>query len=407
MFDRLIVNARVATMDPAVAGPFGLMRDGAVGITNGRITWSGPRGLLPGRPATLARDVFDAGGRLMTPALIDAHTHLVFAGDRAAEFEMRLQGADYAAIARAGGGILSTVKATRAASLDALVDTATARLLILKRGGCATVEIKSGYGLDFETELRILEAAGLAASRAGLRVRRTLLGLHALPPEFTSDRAAYVRLVCDRMIPEAAKRGIAEAVDVFCEGIGFTPDETKAAFEAARAHGLAVKIHAEQLSNTHGASLAAAFGALSADHLEYLDEAGAAAMAKAGVVAMLLPGAFYALGETRRPPVETLRRHGVPIAVATDLNPGTSPLLSPLLAMNMACVLFRLTPEESLAGMTRNAARALGLQSAAGMIRSGMAADVAIWDVAQPAELCYWIGRGGPAALLIGGAPAL
>ncbi len=407
MFDRLIVNARVATMDPAISGAYGLLGDGAVGITNGRITWTGPRGLLPGRAPSLARDVIDVEGQLVTPALIDCHTHIVFAGDRAREFEMRLGGASYEAIARAGGGILSTVRATRAASLADLVAAALPRLRALKQGGVATVEIKSGYGLDVETELRMLEAAGAAAEALGLRLRRTLLGLHALPPEYKEDRAGYVRLVCERMIPEAAAKGLADAVDAFCEGIGFAPDEVRAVFQAARAAGLSVKLHAEQLSNLGGAALAACFGALSADHLEHLDEAGAAAMAKAGTVAVLLPGAFYALRETQRPPVDLLRKHGVALAVATDCNPGTSPLVSPLLAMNMACTLFHLTPEEALAGMTRNAALALGIAGETGMIRTGLSADLALWPLREPAELSYWMGLGGPEDLLIHGAPAM
>jgi imidazolonepropionase len=403
MFDRLITNARVATMDPAVAGPYGLIHDGAVGMAAGRIVFAAPREALPARAEALAGEVVDAGGDLVTPALIDCHTHLVFAGTRAAEFDKRLNGATYEEIARAGGGILSTVRATRVADLDAIVAASRPRLLALKRGGVGTVEIKSGYGLDLETEMRLLQAAGRLGGEEGVRIRRTLLGLHALPPEFKQDRAGYVRLVCERMIPEAAARGLAEAVDAFCEGIGFSPEETRAVFEAARAHGLAVKLHAEQLSNLHGAALAASFGALSADHLEHLDEAGAAAMAAAGTVAVLLPGAFYVLRETRVPPVDLLRKHHVAIAVATDCNPGTSPLVSPTLAMNMACTLFRLTPEEALAGMTRHAAMALGLQTEIGMIRTGLAADLALWSVVKPAELSYWIGLPGPRALVRGG----
>ncbi|MBY0421045.1 MAG: imidazolonepropionase, partial [Parvularculaceae bacterium] len=311
--------------------------------------------------------------------------------------------ATYEEIARAGGGILSTVRATRAASVDDIVAASRPRLAALKRGGAATVEIKSGYGLDVETEMRLLAAAGRLGAEQGVRVRRTLLGLHALPPEHKSDRASYVRLVCEDMIPRAAREGLADAVDAFCEGIGFTADETRAVFEAARAHGLAVKLHAEQLSNLQGAALAAAFGALSADHLEHVDEAGVAALAAAGTVAVLLPGAFYALRETKAPPVDLLRKHRVPIAVATDCNPGTSPMLSPTLAMNMASTLFRLTPEEALAGMTREGARALGLAGETGMLRAGLSADIALWDVKDPAELAYWIGLAGPRALLVKG----
>jgi imidazolonepropionase len=280
------------------------------------------------------------------------------------------------------------------------------RLEALRRSGVATIEIKSGYGLTVGDELKMLIAAGEAARAAGLRVKRTLLGLHALPPEFEIDRAGYVRLVCEQMIPAVAERGLAEAVDAFCEGVGFTREETRALFNAAKKAGLAVKLHAEQMSNLHGAALAAEFGALSADHLEYVDEAGVMAMAEAGTVAVLLPGAYYALRETTKPPVDLFRKHGVAMAVATDLNPGTSPALSAPLMMNMASTLFGLTPAESLAGMTRNAARALRLEGETGILRRGLAADFAVWDIDQPAALCYWTGLGGPSRLVIAGRDA-
>ncbi len=398
MLDFLLTDARLATMDPGVAGPFGAIEAGAVGVLGGVIAYVGPAAAAP--PAT---HVEFLGGRWVTPALIDCHTHLVFGGNRAGEFEMRQNGATYEEIARAGGGVLSTVRATREATLEDLVESALPRLEALRSGGVATVEIKSGYGLTSGDEERMLIAAGEAARAARMRVKRTLLGLHALPPECKNDRAAYVRLVCERMIPSVASAGLADAVDAFCETIGFTLDETRAVFEAARQHGLKVKLHAEQLSNMKGAKLAAEFGALSADHLEHVDEAGVMAMAEAGTVAVLLPGAYYSLKETKRPPVALFRKHGVPIALATDLNPGTSPLLSPTLAMNMGATLFGLTPEECLAGMTRHAAKALDLDRDCGVLKKGFAADIAIWLVEHPAELSYWIGHKGPDVLYIAG----
>jgi len=392
MWDTIWLEAHLATMAPNVGqwAPYGAIRDGAIAAKDGRIAWVGARADLPGAPESLARDVRACDGAWITPGLVDCHTHLVFAGDRAREFELRLEGASYEEIARAGGGIASTVAATRAASVDDLVAAATPRLAALLRGGVTTVEIKSGYGLDLETELRMLTAAARLGER--VRVQRTFLGLHALPPEFAGDRAAYVQLVADMMIPAVAAAGAADAVDAFCEGIGFTAEETDIVFAAARAHGLDVKLHAEQLSDLGGAALAARHKALSADHLEWLSDEGIAAMSAAGTVAVLLPGAFYALRETKLPPIDKLRAAGVPLALATDCNPGTSPLVSPLLAMNMACTLFRLTPEEALAGMTREGARALGLQDEIGTLEAGKAADLAIWRIAEPAELCYWIG---------------
>jgi len=391
MWDTLWIDAHLATM--TAGGPaYGAIRDGAIGAKDGRIVWLGARGDLPGAPETLAKNVRRCGGGWITPGLVDCHTHLVFGGDRAREFELRLEGASYEEIARAGGGIVSTVKATRAATVDDLVASAARRVASMTRQGLTTVEIKSGYGLDLENELKMLAVASALGARAKVRVRRTFLGLHALPPEFVEDRAAYVQLVADVMIPAMAGAGAADAVDAFCEGIGFTADEVDYVFSAARANGLDVKLHAEQLSNLHGAALAARYAALSADHLEYLDDAGISAMAMAGTVAVLLPGAFYCLRETQLPPVAKLRAAGVRLAVAGDCNPGTSPIASPLMAMNMACTLFRLTPEEALVGMTREGARALGMLDDIGTLEAGKACDLAIWDVREPAELSYWIG---------------
>lgn len=390
MWDTLWIDAHLATMTPGA--PYGAIPDGAVAAKDGVIAWIGPQMALPGAPETLAREVRRCGGRWITPGLIDCHTHLVFGGDRAHEFELRLEGASYEEIARAGGGIASTVKATRAANVADLAESAMNRLRAMLRDGLTTVEIKSGYGLDLENELKMLAAAEMIGQRASVRVRRTFLGLHALPPEFRDDRAAYVQLVADVMIPAIAAAGAADAVDAFCEGIGFTAEEVDYVFSAARLHGLDVKLHAEQLSNLHGAALAARYKALSADHLEYLDDAGVAAMAEAGTVAVLLPGAFYFLRETKLPPIDKLRAAGVAMAVAGDCNPGTSPLTSTLSALNMACTLFRLTPEEALAGMTREAARALGLADEIGTLEIGKACDLAIWNVSRPAELSYWLG---------------
>jgi len=388
MFDTLWIDCNVATM---VAGgaPYGAILQGAVGVKDGRIAFVGRRAELQDESA---REVRRCDGAWITPGLVDCHTHLVFGGDRAREFEMRLQGKSYEEIARAGGGIVSTIAATRAASREELVESAVARLAGMTPEGLTTVEIKSGYGGDLETELKQLEAAGALAERARVRVRRTFLGLHALPPEFKEDRAAYVQLVADVMIPAIAAQGAADAFDAFCEGIGFTAEEVDRVFGAARAAGLDVKLHAEQLSNQHGAALAARHRALSADHLEYLDDDGVAAMVKAGTVAVLLPGAFYFLRETKLPPIEKLRAAGVRMAVAGDCNPGTSPMTSPLMTLNMACTLFRLTPEEALAGMTREGARALGLQDEIGTLEVGKAADLAVWNVKHPAELSYWLG---------------
>src|SRR5262245_43156387 len=391
MWDTLWLDANLATMTPGGA-PHGAIERGAIGVKDGRIAWIGYAADLPGDRDNLAREVRRCDMAWITPGFVDCHTHLVFGGDRAREFEMRLQGKSYEEIARAGGGIVSTVAATRAASKDELIQSAAMRLGGLTREGVTTIEIKSGYGLDLENELKQLEAAAELANICDVRVRRTFLGLHALPPEFKDDRAAYVQLVADVMIPAIAAAGAADAVDAFCENIGFTVEEVDYVFLTARKAGLDVKLHAEQLSNQNGAALAARHTALSADHLEYLDEPGIAAMAKAGTVAVLLPGAFYFLREKQLPPVDALRKAGVRMAVASDCNPGTSPMTSPLAALNMACTLFRLTPEEALAGITREGARALGLVDEIGTLETGKAADLAIWDVKHPAELSYWLG---------------
>jgi imidazolonepropionase len=400
-WDSLWVNLSAASMLP-VGEPYGLIEDAAVGIKGGRLAFVGPRAALPGPPATLSADVRDGGGGVMTPGLIDCHTHLVYGGNRAREFEMRLHGATYEEIARAGGGILSTVRATRAMDEAALVAAALPRLDALLAEGVTTIEIKSGYGLETATELRQLRAARRLGELRPVDVRTTFLGAHAVPPEFSGDANGYLDLLVNKMLPAVVAEDLADAVDAFCEAIAFSPAQIRAVFDAAHESGLPVKLHAEQLSNSHGAALAAAFSALSADHLEWLDEAGAVAMGRAGTAAVLLPGAFYVLRETRLPPVAMLRDHGVAIALATDCNPGTSPITSLLLMLNMACTLFRLTPEEALAGVTRHAATALGLTDR-GMLREGLRADAVLWRIAHPAELAYGIGLNPRAATLRAG----
>ncbi|HEX5306273.1 MAG TPA: imidazolonepropionase [Dyella sp.] len=388
-WDHLLLDATLATF--AGDMPYGLIRGGAIALHEGRIAWIGADDALPGAAHALANEVHALGGALVTPGLIDCHTHLVFGGDRAHEFEQRLNGASYAQIAQAGGGIVSTVAATRAADEDQLLAAATRRAKALLADGVTTLEIKSGYGLTLDDERKMLRVARRVGATLGVTVRTTFLGLHALPPEYRDRRNAYVDAVCDAWLPALAGEGLVDAVDAFCEGIGFTPAETQSLFERARALGLPVKLHAEQLSDQGGAALVARFGGLSADHLEHLDATGVAAMAAAGTVAVLLPGAFYALRETQLPPIDALRAAGVPMAVATDCNPGTSPLLSLRLAAGMACTLFRLTPEEALRGVTVQAARALGLHDR-GTLAVGQRADLAVWNVSDPAELCYWIG---------------
>ncbi|HEV7372072.1 imidazolonepropionase [Arenibaculum sp.] len=386
---RVLADARIATMVPG-GPPWGMVERGAVALDGDRIAWCGPESDLPDAFAAAPRERLD--GRLVTPALVDCHTHLVHGGDRAREFELRLQGASYEEIARAGGGIRSTVATTRAADEETLLRSALTRLDRLIAEGVGTVEVKSGYGLDVETELKMLRVARRLGRERAVTVRTTFLGAHAVPPEYEGRSGAYVDLVCNEALPAAHAEGLVDAVDAFCEGIAFSPAEVERVFEVAHRLDLPVKLHAEQLSNLGGAALAASHGALSAEHLEHLDEAGAAAMAKAGTVAVLLPGAFYALRETKLPPIDALRAAGVPIAIATDCNPGSSPLTSLLLAVNMACILFRLTPEEAVAGATREAARALGLGASLGTVEAGRRADLAVWDVAQPAELAYRIG---------------
>jgi imidazolonepropionase len=387
--DRLITDCRLATM--AEGGvPFGTIEDGAILIRGGRIVWAGPRAELPSHEAA-ETDRLD--GRWVTPGLIDCHTHLVFGGDRSGEFEQRLNGATYEEIARAGGGIVSSVAATRAAPEDELYASACSRLEGLKATGVTTVEIKSGYGLDRDSELKMLRVARRIGREAGVRVRTSYLGLHAVPPEHKADRGAYVDLAVDDILPAAHAEGLVDAVDAYCEPIAFSTEEVARLFGRARSLGLPVKLHADQLSDGGGAALAARFGALSADHVEHTTEDGVRAMAGAGVVAVLLPGAYLMLRETTPPPIALFRRHGVAMAVATDCNPGTSPVASMTAALNLACVQFRLTPEEALAGATRHAAKALGLQGETGVIAPGLAADLAVWNIQRPAELCYWLGK--------------
>jgi imidazolonepropionase len=389
VWDALWTNARVATL---AGGRYAAISPGAIAASAGRIAWVGPAAALPGAPEKLAREVHDLDGRWVTPGLVDCHTHLVYAGDRSHEFELRLQGASYEEIARAGGGIVSTVAATRDASEHSLFDVSSRRLERLLGEGVTTIEIKSGYGLRTDAELKQLRVARRLGESAPVAVRATFLGAHAVPPELEGRTDDYVALVCDEMLPAVAAAGLADAVDAFCEGIAFSPEQTSRVFERAQSLGLPVKLHADQLSDLGGAALAARFGALSADHLEYTSEAGVRAMAQAGTVAVLLPGAFYFLRETKLPPVQALRDAGVPIAISTDCNPGSSPLTSILLTMNMACTLFRLTPEEALAGATCHAARALGLTDTHGTLAPGKVCDLAVWDVAEPAALAYAMG---------------
>ena len=388
--DRLWRNARLATLNPALPG-LGLVENGVIAVQDGRILYAGEEASLP-FPIENAAEIIDCGGRWITPGLIDCHTHLVHAGDRANEFEMRLAGATYEEVARAGGGIVSSVRSLREASEDQLVEQTLPRLDALMAEGVTTVEIKSGYGLDLENEAKALRAARRLSEERDVTVRTTFLGAHALPPEFKGDKAGYIAKVVNEMLPAIAVEGLADAVDGFCEGIAFSTDEMRLVFDAAKAHGLPVKLHADQLSNLHGAALAAEYGALSADHLEYTDEAGAEAMAKSGTVAVILPGAFYFIRETKKPPVELFRKTGVAMAIATDNNPGTSPLTSLLLTMNMAATLFGMTVTECIAGVTREAARALGLVDEVGTLEPGKWADFALWNIERPAELVYRMG---------------
>ena len=401
MWDRLLVDCRIATLEASPGNPLGVIDDGAIGLADGKIVRAGKRTELAGYRA---KQVDALGGAWVTPGLIDCHTHLIFGGTRADEHAMRRSGATYEEIAAAGGGIAATVARTAAASDAELLGQSRRRLDALMRGGCTTVEVKSGYGLSPDSELRLLKIARRLGEETAVRIVPTLLALHAIPAANRDRRAHYVGEMIDKLIPAVAKAGLATSVDAFCEGMAFTPAEVERLFKAAAAHGLPVRLHAEQLSNQKGAALAAKYHALSADHLEHLDEAGAKALAAAGTVAVLLPGAFYALQETRKPPVAMLRKHKVAMAVATDCNPGTSPLLSPTLAINMACTLFGLTPEEAIAGMTVNAARALGLAHAIGSIAPGKAADLCVWNIESLSELGYWIGLPGPERRIYAGA---
>jgi imidazolonepropionase len=395
--DLLLVNARLATMAGRFdADGYGIVEDGALAIKDGRIAWLGPRAEAPG-----AGRVHDCGGLWITPGLIDCHTHIVHAGNRSDEWEARLNGASYEDIARQGGGIMSTVRATRAASEGELLRQSVSRIRTQLAGGVTTLEIKSGYGLDLENEAKMLRVARIVGELLPVNVSTTFLGAHALPPEFAGRADDYVAEICERMLPALAAEGLVDAVDAFCERIGFSIEQTARVFEAARRLGLPVKLHAEQLSDQGGAALVARFEGLSADHLEYLTQEGAAAMARAGTVAVLLPGAYYFLRETQAPPLALLRAAGVPMAVATDCNPGTSPMTSLLLAMNMACTLFRLTPLEALLGVTRHAARALG-RADIGLLAVGKRADLALWDIARPADLAYAIGA-NPCRFVVNG----
>jgi imidazolonepropionase len=391
-YDLLLTDCRAATM--AEAEGYGAIEDAAIAIEGERIAWIGRRADLPQQAA---KETVSLGGRWVTPGLIDCHTHLVFGGERAGEFEQRLKGATYEEIAKAGGGIVSTVRATRAASHTDLLVAAKARLDRLMAEGLTTIEVKSGYGLDLENECKQLRVARALGQSAGVTVKTTCLAAHALPPEYAGRPDEYIDLVCDEILPAVVAENLADAVDAFSERIAFTAAQAARVFEKARSLGLPVKLHADQLSDMGGAALAARYGALSADHIEYSSEAGIAAMGKAGTVAVLLPGAFFFLREKQLPPLEQLRRHKVPIAISTDCNPGSSPALSLLLMMNMACTQFRMTPEETLAGVTAHAATALGMGDSHGQLRAGYAADLAIWEIGRPAELSYWLG-GNPCA---------
>ncbi len=385
MWDSIWTNANLATM---TEDGYGIIEQAAIAVQNGKIVWLGKQSDCPENPA---KNTYDVAGKWITPGLIDCHTHLIWGGSRAREFEQRLQGASYEEIAKEGGGILSTVKATRQATEDELYEAARPRLQNLMREGVTALEIKSGYGLDTDTEEKMLRVATRLRDETGMSIQRTFLGAHALPPDYKDKPDDYITLICEDMLPALHKKGLVDTVDAFCENIGFTTAQTERVFQKAQDLNLPVKLHAEQLSNQGGTALAARYKALSADHLEYLDEDGVKAMAESGTIAVLLPGAFYFLRETKMPPIDLLRQHNVPIAIATDLNPGSSPAHSLLLMLNMACTLFRLTPEDALAGVTKNAAKALGLPDR-GQLKEGMAADFALWDIKEPAELAYRFG---------------
>lgn len=390
-WDALWLEVNLATMAPVVAQGYGAIEDGALAVKDDRICWLGSQRDLPKEtPSDIP--IYRCNGRWITPGLIDCHTHLVYGGDRAREFELRLTGVSYEDIARQGGGILSTVNATREASEQALAAATQPRLQAFMAEGTTTIEIKSGYGLDIDTEAKMLRVARSLGATNPVTVVTTFLGAHALPPEYRDRPDDYINFVCSEALPTIANRGLVDAVDAFCENIGFSRSQTERVFQAAQSLGLPIKLHAEQLSDLGGAQLASRYGALSADHLEYVSEEGVTAMAAAGVVAVLLPGAFYFLRESKRPPIDLFRKHRVPMAVATDSNPGSSPVCSPLLMLNMACTLFALTPEEALIGVTRNAARALGMSDSIGTLEVGKKADFVVWDIDHPAELAYRFG---------------
>jgi imidazolonepropionase len=404
-YDTLWYNASLATMTPGGA-PYGTIADGAIAARDGTIAWVGARSELPDAPERLAERAIDACGAWITPGLIDPHTHIVFGGDRVGDFERRVAGESYVAAAAGGSGILHTVAMTRAADEATLLRDALRRVRTMMANGTTTLEIKSGYGLDVETEMRLLRVARRIGTELGISVRTTYLGAHVVPPEYAQRRDAYLTLVCDEALPRIAAEGLADAVDVFCDAIAFSPAETARVLEAAQRLGLAVKVHADQIADTGAAAVAARFRALSADHLERTGDEGVRLLAEAGTVAVLLPGAYHYLRETVKPPVDALRAHGVPIALATDCNPGTSPVLTLPTAMNLGCVLFGLTPGEALAAVTRNAARALGLNDR-GELRIGARCDLALWNAASPAELSYWLGGSPCTGTVIAGEPFL
>lgn len=404
-WDFLWTNLNLATLREG-AGDDGRIENAAIAVADGRIAWLGRQNEIPAEARQRAEQTYDGRGLWLTPGLIDCHTHIVYGGNRAREFELRLEGASYEALQRAGGGILSTVRATRQATEESLFLSAEKRIARLKSEGVTTLEIKSGYGLDLDTELKMLRVARrLDREDSDIDIHSTFLGAHALPPEYSDDRAAYIGFLVDEVLPKVARQGLADAVDGFCEGIGFSPQEIERVFVLARELGLPVKLHADQLSDLGGAGLAAEYGALSADHLEYTSLSSIDKMARQGTVAVLLPGAFYVLRESQRPPIDLLRDANIPIAVATDANPGSSPVLSLLLMMNMACTLFSLTPAEALAGVTRNAARALGLGEDRGTLEVGKRADFVFWDIEHPAELAYMIGANPCAGVVKDGVP--
>ena len=405
MWDQLWLNLHAATLT-AGNSDFGAIADAAIGVRQGRIDFIGARRSLPGEPSSLARQVHDAGGRWLTPGLVECHTHLIFGGDRTLDQAMRAAGASYVEIANAGGGIRSTVKMTRELSVEQLVEAALPRARALLADGVTTLEIKSGYGLTVEAELKQLRAARALGETLDVEIVPTLLALHALPEEYAADRGGYVELVCQELIPRAVAERLAVAVDVFCEKIAFSVAECTRVLEVARAHGLSVKVHADQLTDMGAAALAAEYGALSADHVEYTSAAGVEALAKSGTTAVLLPGAFLLLNEKQRPPVAAMRAAGVPMALSTDCNPGTSPMTSLALTLPLGCALFGLSPVEAMAGVTREAARALGLSADRGTLAAGMRADFALWDVGHPRELAYWVGGQRCAGRARGGVPA-